>query len=177
MSAIPSNAVQANPYGAPRAAVDDAHEKFQPVRIFAVSGRIGRARYITYTMGLSLLISFIAGMLGALLGPIGAALIAVGWVAIIVISVMLTIQRCHDFDTTGWLALLAVIPLVNLIFWFIPGSDGDNLLQEPGRHPRDVRRPHPRHDAQGRGELRADGRAGDSRDLRRAHRIRGRSPN
>ena len=126
MSAIPSNAVQANPYGAPRAAVDDAKEEYQAVRIFAVSGRIGRARYIAYTVGIPLIIMFIAGMLGAFLGSVGAVLIAIGWIAVIVVSFMLTVQRCHDFDTTGWLALVGMIPLVNLIFWFIPGSDGRN---------------------------------------------------
>jgi uncharacterized membrane protein YhaH (DUF805 family) len=125
MSAIPSS-VQANPYGAPRAAVDDSPEEYQPVRIFAVSGRIGRARYITYTVGVSFLIMFLAGVLGALLGPVGQALIVVGWIGVVVISYMLTVQRCHDFNTTGWLALVGLIPLVNLIFWFIPGTDGRN---------------------------------------------------
>jgi uncharacterized membrane protein YhaH (DUF805 family) len=43
-----------------------------------------------------------------------------------VVMVMLTIQRAHDFNTTGWIALLAVVPLVNLIFWFIPGTEGEN---------------------------------------------------
>jgi uncharacterized membrane protein YhaH (DUF805 family) len=126
MSAVPSNAVQANPYGAPRAAVDDAKEEYQPVRIFAVSGRIGRARYITYSVGVSFLIMFIAGLLAALLGPVGTALSVIAWIGVVVVSIMLTVQRCHDFDTTGWLALLALIPLANLIFWFIPGTDGRN---------------------------------------------------
>lgn len=39
---------------------------------------------------------------------------------------MLTIQRSHAFNTTGWLAILGLVPLVNLIFWFIPGTDGQN---------------------------------------------------
>ena len=38
--------VMKNPYGAPRAMVGDAAEQFQPVKLFAVSGRIGRARYV-----------------------------------------------------------------------------------------------------------------------------------
>jgi uncharacterized membrane protein YhaH (DUF805 family) len=44
---------------------------------------------------------------------------------------MLTIQRCHDFNTSGWLALLMVVPLANLIFFFIPGSDGPNRFGAP----------------------------------------------
>jgi hypothetical protein len=39
---------------------------------------------------------------------------------------MLTIQRSHDFNMSGWFSLLALVPLVNLIFWFIPGTDGPN---------------------------------------------------
>ena len=119
-------AVQQNPYGAPRAAVDDAPEQYQPVRVFAVSGRIGRARFILYTMGLPLLIMFVVGLVGALLGPAGVALMAIGWVAVVVLSLMLSVQRCHDFNATGWLAIAFLIPLVNLIFWFMPGTDGPN---------------------------------------------------
>jgi len=44
---------------------------------------------------------------------------------------MLTIQRCHDFNTSGWLSLLVLVPLVNLIFWFIPGTDGPNRYGAP----------------------------------------------
>src|SRR6185295_14625688 len=62
-------------------------------------------------------------LLSAVLGQFGLIL---AWIAIIVVGFMLTIQRCHDFNTTGWLSILMLIPLVNLIFWFIPGTDGPN---------------------------------------------------
>jgi uncharacterized membrane protein YhaH (DUF805 family) len=115
-----------NPYVAPRAAVDDAPDEFQPVRIFSVSGRIGRARYILYTMGLPLLVMFVIGLLSAVAGAFGVALMVAGWVAVVTISMMLTIQRSHDFDMSGWFALLGLVPLANLAFWFIPGTDGAN---------------------------------------------------
>ena len=111
-----------NPYAAPKAAVDDAAEETQPVRLFSVSGRIGRIRYITYLMGLYILFAIIAFAAAMVAGPVAA----VAWIAYVVIAFMLTIQRCHDFDTTGWLALLSLVPLVNLIFWFIPGTEGGN---------------------------------------------------
>jgi uncharacterized membrane protein YhaH (DUF805 family) len=117
---------QHNPYVAPRAAVDDAPDEFQPVRIFSVSGRIGRARYILYTMGLPLLVMFVIGLLSAVAGAFGVALMVAGWVAVVTISMMLTIQRSHDFDMSGWFALLGLVPLANLAFWFIPGTDGAN---------------------------------------------------
>ena len=119
-------ATAANPYRAPAAAVADASEQYQEVRLFAVSGRIGRARYIAYTFGLSLLIMFIAGLGVAFLGAVGAILMMAGYVVMFVLMFMLTIQRAHDFNTSGWLSLLVLVPLANFIFWFIPGTDGDN---------------------------------------------------
>src|SRR5688572_25174300 len=115
-----------NPYVAPRAALEDAAEEYQPVSILSMSGRIGRARYVVYTMGLPLAIMFVIGLVGALLGPAGAVLMIAGWIGVIVLSFMLTVQRCHDFDASGWLAIAGLIPLANLLFWFIPGTDGPN---------------------------------------------------
>jgi uncharacterized membrane protein YhaH (DUF805 family) len=116
----------ANPYKAPAAAVADASEATEPVRLFAISGRIGRARYIAYTLGLWLLIAFSAGLMAAFLGSFGAILAIVLYLGMLVLGIMLTIQRAHDFNSSGWMALLILVPLVNLIFWFIPGTDGDN---------------------------------------------------
>lgn len=117
----------ANPYGAPRATVDDATEEYQPVRILAVRGRIGRARYIFYTLGLSMLIMLLAGIVsGVAGGGLGTAVIVLAYAAVMVLSMMLSIQRSHDFNMTGWFSLLALVPLVNLVFWFIPGTDGRN---------------------------------------------------
>jgi uncharacterized membrane protein YhaH (DUF805 family) len=118
-----STAPGVNPYAKPNAAVAEAAEAFQEVRVFATSGRIGRVRYIAYGMG----IYFLFAILGALLSlAIGGAGMIVAWIAIVVVGFMLTIQRCHDFNTTGWLSLLVLVPLVNLVFWFIPGTDGAN---------------------------------------------------
>lgn len=118
--------VMQNPYGAPRAAVGDAAEEFQPVRILAVSGRIGRARYIVYSIVLSIAIMFVAGLASALLGGAGIALLAAAYLAVFVLSFMLTIQRSHDFNMSGWFSLLMLVPLVNFLFWFMPGTDGPN---------------------------------------------------
>ena len=111
-----------NPYAAPKAALAEASQETQPVRLFSISGRIGRVRYIAYLIGLYLLFAIVAFAVGALAGPIATLL----WVPYVVMVFMLTMQRCHDFDTTGWLAILSLLPLVNFIFWFIPGSDGRN---------------------------------------------------
>lgn len=120
------NTEVSNPYSAPKVNIQaplasdgEPHE----VRIFAIAGRIGRVRYIGYTIGLSFLIMFAGSILGALTFGIG---LVIAYIALLVMQIMLTIQRCHDFNTSGWLAILALIPLVGLIFWFIPGTDGPN---------------------------------------------------
>jgi uncharacterized membrane protein YhaH (DUF805 family) len=118
--------VMQNPYGAPRAAVGERAEQFQPVKLFAVSGRIGRARYIVYSVVVTMLLMLVAGASVALLGAFGMAVLVVAYIAMFVISIMLTIQRSHDFNMTGWFSLLALVPLVNLLFWFVPGTDGPN---------------------------------------------------
>lgn len=124
-------ATNVNPYQAPSAAVADAGGETQPVKVFSVSGRIGRARYLAYGMGFYILFGFVAGILAAALGPVGAVLTIVAWVVIVVIGFMLTIQRCHDFNMSGWLALVMLVPLANLIFLFIPGTDGPNRFGAP----------------------------------------------
>ncbi len=42
------------------------------------------------------------------------------------ITFLLTIQRCHDFNVTGWLSLIILIPLVSLVFYFWPGTKDEN---------------------------------------------------
>ena len=117
-----------NPYETPKAPVADSALRYEPVNLFSVSGRIGRARYIAYGLGMYLLLGIVGALLAGLLGAIA---MGVMWVAILVIVFMLTIQRCHDFDTSGWLSILVLVPFVNLIFWFIPGTQGPNRFGAP----------------------------------------------
>ncbi len=118
-------ATSQNPYGAPRSQTISGVDEDMPqeVKIFSVNGRIGRARYIVYSIGLTLLIMGVGIALSVVTA--GIALIP-AYIAIFVIQIMLTIQRCHDFNASGWLSLLLLVPLVALIFWFIPGTDGSN---------------------------------------------------
>jgi hypothetical protein len=58
-------------------------------------------------------------MLGGVVGILAA-------LAFIALAIMLTIQRCHDFNASGWWALVGILPVINLVFWFIPGTDGPN---------------------------------------------------
>ena len=124
-----------NPYQAPQAAIAKADGETRPVRLFAVSGRMGRLRYIAYGVLVYVALAALSGILAAVLGSIGPAGAMIGALLpaalMVVVSFMLTIQRCHDFNASGWLSLLGLVPLVNLIFWFIPGSDGPNRYGPP----------------------------------------------
>jgi uncharacterized membrane protein YhaH (DUF805 family) len=127
----------ANPYDPPLAAVGDVvEEEYQPVKTFSASGRIGRARYVGYTVGWTLLVAALAGVLMTLTVTTGLAALgflpAMGAYALLIaIQLLLTIQRCHDFNVSGWLCLLLLIPPLNLVFWFMPGTSGPNRFGPP----------------------------------------------
>ena len=125
-----------NPYQTPGASVEDQGEQYSEVKILSTAGRIGRVRYIGYTVGLSMLLAIAMGLVMAMSAAAGIAALSVivtvlGYVAIIALQIILTVQRCHDFNSSGWLSILAIIPLVNLIFWAIPGTDGPNRFGNP----------------------------------------------
>ncbi len=130
-----------NPYAPPQKPLEHLAEEYAPVNIFSSNGRIGRLRYIAYTIGITLLAYLIFGaaifaaaaltnkemVAGVFLPILSLSAMAVVFAA----NVLLTIQRCHDFNTNGWLSLLIVIPVLPLIFWFIPGTKGSNRFGPP----------------------------------------------
>jgi uncharacterized membrane protein YhaH (DUF805 family) len=120
-----------NPYLAPAAAVADVVQATQPVRLFAVSGRIGRARYTAYSMGLNMVFLAVVFLLAAVGGAAGEALTLVAWIPMLMLLFMLTIQRSHDFNSSGWASILMLVPLVNLMFLVLPGTDGANRYGAP----------------------------------------------
>jgi uncharacterized membrane protein YhaH (DUF805 family) len=132
-----------SPYTPPQTELlGDKDVAYGSIKIFSASGRIGRVRYIAYSIGIVFLAYLVMGVLAALAGmalseeQLGILMIVIfglGYLAMTIINIMLTIQRCHDFDVTGWLSLILLIPLAPLVFWFIPGTEGANRfgLQPP----------------------------------------------
>lgn len=98
-----------------------------------LSGRLGRARYIAYRSAVLIVFGLVFIGLSLLTG-----LLPVGWsvfMGLLIVLVMLSalvlyalpaVRRAHDFNASGWLALLSLVPLVNLLFWFVPGTVGVN---------------------------------------------------
>ena len=121
-----------NPYAAPRTNVSraDSSDDYGEIKMFSAQGRIGRVRYIGYTFGLTFGIAIVVGMISALAGAAGSGIAftvaAIGYIAIVVVQILLTIQRSHDMNVTGWLCLISLVPLAALVFWFVPGTRGEN---------------------------------------------------
>lgn len=118
-------------YQAPQSQVGQAGgEEFSTPRIFAVSGRIGRLRYLAYSVGMLMVWFIIFGLAVAVMSAAVPALVLpvvfLSYLFLLIYSFMIAIQRCHDFNTTGWLSLILLIPVASLIFLFIPGTDGPN---------------------------------------------------
>ncbi|MEL7448611.1 MAG: DUF805 domain-containing protein [Pseudomonadota bacterium] len=134
-----SDIAEENTYRTPEANVDPTlGDQYCDVKLFSTQGRLGRVRHIAYGVGSTVLASvllalptLVTGATEAGAGILNTAYTALVTVAMFVLQIMWTIRRCHDFNTTGWLAVLMFIPLVSLIFWFIPGTHGRNDYGNP----------------------------------------------
>jgi len=122
-----------NPYAAPQTNVsggDVGVDDYGEVKILSAQGRIGRVRYIGYSMGLMLLAWLVIGLLAVMAVPAGQTavflVIPFGYVALLVVQFLFNIQRSHDMNMTGWLSLIYLVPFGLLVFWFVPGTRGEN---------------------------------------------------
>lgn len=124
-----------NPYNAPGAVLSgnmNTDRTYSP-EVFAVNGRIGRLRYIAYSMAIGISLSIVMAIVMAVLSAINKNLALVAlvlYVPIIAYYFILAIRRLNDLGQPGWWSLLQLIPFVNLIFYlwliFARGNDGDN---------------------------------------------------
>lgn len=139
----------ASPYQPPHSAITPAPPtQFGELKILSAQGRLGRVRYIGYSVGLMLLLYLVIAILGgtaAMLGQVESGGEALGWLsgglliilslAALVVSILLTIQRLHDFNASSWWALLMVVPLVSLVLYLVllimPGTPGPNCFGYP----------------------------------------------
>lgn len=136
----------ANPYRTPRSAIAPATPTaYGEIKAFSARGRLGRVRYVGYSVGLGLSIGFAGGLLGGVTALLegdddlkgllaGGAFVVLALVALVA-SVLFAVQRLHDFDARGWWALLAPVPLANVLFYLMllimPGTRGPNRFGNP----------------------------------------------
>jgi len=121
-----------NPFAPPRATVRDVEsgsQRYQAVSAFTYKGRIGRLRFLAYSMAAYIFVSFAAVVLALLKVPT-AGVYAISVVAYVGI-LLATIQRSHDMDWSGWTCLLALIPFVGFIWLFKGGTPGENRFGAP----------------------------------------------
>ncbi|WP_426336954.1 DUF805 domain-containing protein [Pseudoduganella sp. R-31] len=137
-----------NPYSMPQAPLVErlnSDETYMP-KFFSLSGRIGRVRYLAYGFGAGLLmmpIVFLLAGLGALTGSSANGAGAAGAIggllgyALYLVAILSQVRRrLHDLGKSGWMGLLMIVPLVNIIFglWLLFGS-GDEGANEYGPAP------------------------------------------
>ena len=119
------------PNDAPPSATDETPEYCVRISLLSASGRLGRVRYIGFGVGFWLVFfALVAAIVALGNAPGGTELVGVLiialYTAVMGVTLLLTIQRCHDFNASGWLALLGLIPLGALVFCLIPGTNGEN---------------------------------------------------
>lgn len=110
-----------------------------PARFFAIEPRIGRLRYLAYSIGIFLLvlIPLAIGMaLSAVhLTGLSAPLLALVYLFMLVMNIIFTVRRLHDMNASGWWTLLSIVPVANFVFalvlLFTPGTDGTNRFGAP----------------------------------------------
>ncbi len=101
-------------------------------KLFSASGRIGRLEYFVTSIA-----AFIGGIIGWLMlaafgGPTVGALLGLGlFIVCSLVSIFAGIKRLHDFDQSGWLILVSLVPLVGWILGLVmlfkgPSSGGPN---------------------------------------------------
>jgi len=135
-----------SPYAPPRANVGESLPAFATLKPFSVEGRIGRLRFLAWTMVLSLVALPIVGVfaliaLGLVSGDSTTGLIFGGILAIflfigfMIVSILFSVQRLHDIGWSGWLWLLNLVPFVGsffpLVIMVVPGNTGANRYGPP----------------------------------------------
>lgn len=134
----PEPAPAASPYATPQAQVGEALPEFGDLNAFSVQGRIGRLRYLAWSL---VMMAACIGLFGvAMIGfgihqVVGAVLLGVVSIAVTVVAIMIAVQRLHDIGWSGWLLLLNLIPVVgsvlSLLMLLVPGSLGANRYGPP----------------------------------------------
>lgn len=107
-------------------------------RLLSPRRRIGRLRYLAWSMFLLLIILplFVLAVASRELQPaVGTSLALLLVLGFVVLGLPLAAQRLHDLGWPGWLCLLQLIPGINLLFalplWLLPGQRRSNRFGAP----------------------------------------------
>ncbi|EIK98753.1 hypothetical protein PMM47T1_01905 [Pseudomonas sp. M47T1] len=127
-----------SPYAPPQSDVAPMVAIYGPLKVMTVQGRIGRVRYLGWSMALVLgacVAMFICLALAAVSKMLAIGLGAIAAAAFITMNVQISVQRLHDAGWTGWMWLLNLVPFVGSVFPFVvmavPGNPGVNQYGPP----------------------------------------------
>ncbi len=130
-----------NPYAASATTItgkEPQTDTYEPT-VFGVSGRIGRLRYLAYSLVTSVCFGVVGGAAVGGLGSMSKELALVGLIAFIpyiAYIFILAVRRLNDVRFTGWLSLLVLIPGVNmLVFLGLAIAPGDEKANSYGPAP------------------------------------------
>lgn len=138
------------PYPAPDNSLPDnplpGDNEYQPA-LFQASGRLGRMRYFVYFTAVTVVVCGFFSLLMLVLNIAatasfpGAVMVVSGLVGsiaslfIMVMGVLFGVRRLNDMNASGWLILLMLVPVANLVMTvvllFVPGSKGVNRYGPP----------------------------------------------
>lgn len=93
-------------------------------------GRINRSMFMAYLSVFSIvmysfyiLVYLLYEFVPKIILDITGALVLI---LLVVLTIPLLIKRSHDFDESGWFALMLFIPIINFMFFVTPGTTVQN---------------------------------------------------
>lgn len=132
-----------NPYQTPAADVTSPSSgEYDQSGPFSPGGRFGRLSYLAWGMLMAIPLWVAAVFLGIAAGVSGAgapeamsfSMIALQLLYMIPM-VIFAIRRLHDFDASGWWAVLSIVPLANVVLGLVlllrRGNEGANRFAPP----------------------------------------------
>lgn len=127
-----------SPYAPPRTPLADPSTGPAELKVFSLSGRIGRLRYLAWSMVALAAVSaafLLASLLLGLLAPTGIGAMLLILVTAGVVNVQIGVQRLHDIGLSGWLMALHFVPvlgsLMPLALAAVPGKREANRFGAP----------------------------------------------
>lgn len=133
----PVDPPEASPYAPPKAQVDTAALPSE-LKVFSIHGRIGRLRYLAWSLVLIAVGVLVASACAAIMSVslvAGGLLSTVAVIALAVVSIQMGVQRLHDIGWSGWFLLLNLVPFLGSFFPFVmllmPGNATANPYGAP----------------------------------------------
>lgn len=124
-----------SPYAPPRSMVGEVSSEYSELKVLSVRGRIGRLRYLAWSLAALLVVGGVAGILGLTLLAgdqmvLGAIVCVAGVLAYFYLNITISVQRLHDLGWSGWLWFLNLVPVLGSLFPIalavIPGNAASN---------------------------------------------------